>query len=106
LRENNQHGLNFTTEHRREASSPDLTANQLGSFSFNSLADLDAGRAPVCTRQLTPRARSENQWIGGMSLGDSYRPTDDLQLQYGVRRDGNRFFKEALYDYTDHDTLA
>ena len=43
--ENNKHRLKFTTELRRDAYAQDLTANQLGSFSFNSLADLDAGRA-------------------------------------------------------------
>src|SRR5919206_4299847 len=26
-----------------------------------------------------------------MSLGDSYKRTDNLQIQYGVRLDGNRF---------------
>ena len=96
--ENNKHRLKFTTELRHDQYAQDLTANQLGSFSFNSLADLDAGRPAVFTRQLTPRARSEGQWIGGMSLGDSYRPTDDLQLQYGLRLDGNRFSSEPLYN--------
>ena len=29
--------------------------------------------------------------VGAMSLGDAWRPTRDLQIQYGVRVDGNQF---------------
>ena len=36
------------------------------------------------------RAATGNTSLG-TSLGDSYRPTDDLQVQYGIRLDGNRF---------------
>ena len=38
----------------------DLTTNRLGSFNFNSLADLEAGRPASFTRQLSPRKRSES----------------------------------------------
>src|SRR5581483_5446217 len=89
--ENNKHKLKFTTELRRDSYSQDLTVNQLGSFTFNSLADLDAGRPVAFTRELSPQKRSESQYLAGLSLGDTYRPTDDLQIQYGVRLDGNRF---------------
>ena len=89
--ENNKHRLKFTTELRHDEYSQDLSTNELGTFSFNSLSDLAAGAPASFTRQLTPRARSDGQYVLGTSLGDSYRPTDDLQLQYGVRLDGNRF---------------
>jgi hypothetical protein len=68
--------------------------NQLGSFSFNSLADLEAGRPAAFTRQLSSRKRHEDQYVAGLSLGDAYKPTTDLQIQYGVRLDGNRFTAE------------
>jgi len=89
--ENNKHRLKFTTELRHDQYSQDLSANELGTFSFNSLSDLAAGLPASFSRQLTPRARSDGQFVLGTSLGDTYRPTDDLQLQYGVRLDGNRF---------------
>src|SRR5581483_6531804 len=96
--ENNKHRIKFTTELRRDQYAQDLTTNQLGTFNFNSLADLDAGRPASFSRQLTPRKRSEGLYIGGLSLGDSYRPSDDLQVQYGIRLDGNKFGSEPLYN--------
>ena len=35
--------------------------------------------------------QSASQLVGALSLGDSYRRNGDLQIQYGVRLDGNRF---------------
>jgi hypothetical protein len=88
---NNRHRLKLTTELRRDGYSNDLTANQYGTFRFNSLADLEADRPASFTRTLLPRTRSAGQWIGGASLGDSWRVNPDFQVQYGVRVDGNRF---------------
>jgi hypothetical protein len=92
--ENNKHRIKLTSELRRDSYAQDLTTNRDGSFTFNSLADLEAGLPASFTRQLSPRKRSESEYVGGVSLGDSYRPTDDLQLQYGLRVDGNRFMSE------------
>ncbi|HEY4217207.1 MAG TPA: TonB-dependent receptor [Gemmatimonadaceae bacterium] len=89
--ENNKHKIKFGTEFRRDNYAQDLTTNQLGSFSFNSLGDLQAGLPASYSRQLSPRTRSEAEYTGAFSLGDAYRPTDNLQIQYGVRLDGNRF---------------
>jgi hypothetical protein len=87
----NKHRIKFTTELRRDAFTQNQQMNTLGSFTFNSLADLEAQRPSSFSRQLSPRIRSGSQFIGGMSLGDSYRKSDDLQIQFGVRLDGNRF---------------
>src|SRR5439155_1163268 len=72
--------------------------NTLGSFTFNSLADLEAQQPSSFSRQLSPRTRSGSQFIGGLSLGDSYRKSDDLQVQYGVRLDGNRFSATPMFN--------
>src|SRR5689334_1271326 len=87
----NKHRIKFTTELRRDAFTLSQQTNTLGSFTFNSLADLEAQRPASFSRQLAPRVRSGSQFIGGLSLGDSWKKSDDLQLQYGVRLDGNRF---------------
>jgi hypothetical protein len=92
--ENNKHRIKFGTELRRDQYAQDVTTNQLGSFTFNSLADLDAGHPATFTRQLSPRTRSESEYVGALSLGDSYRANSNLQIQYGVRLDGNRFTSE------------
>ena len=88
---NNKHRLKLTSELRRESYDQDLTTNRLGTFAYNSLADLQANRPAVFTRQLAPRTRTGEQLVAALSLGDSYRPKPGLQLQYGVRLDGNRF---------------
>jgi hypothetical protein len=102
--ENNKHRLKFTTELRRDSYEQDLSTNQLGSFDFNSLADLQAGRPASFSRQLASQTRHEDEYVAGLSLGDAYKPTTDLQLQYGVRLDGNRFTAEPT-ENTDVERL-
>ena len=88
---NNKHRIKFTSELRRDAFTQNQQTNVLGSFSYNSLAELEAQQPSFFNRQLSPRIRHGSQYIGGVSLGDSYRKTDNLQLQFGARLDGNRF---------------
>lgn len=88
---NNRHRLKLTTELRRDAYAADQTANQYGTFRFNSLADLENGIPSTFSRSLLPRNRAASAWVAGASLGDSWRVNPDFQLQYGVRMDANRF---------------
>lgn len=88
---NNNHRLKLTTELRRDGTSQEQANNLLGTFSFNSLGDLQASRPSSYTRQLGIREREVNQVVGALSLGDAWRVTDNFQLQYGVRLDANRF---------------
>ncbi|MFN2637646.1 MAG: TonB-dependent receptor [Gemmatimonadaceae bacterium] len=94
----NKHRIKFTSELRRDAFIQDQRTNMFGSFSYNSLADLEARLPSSFSRQLSPRVRSGSQFIGGLSLGDSYKRTDNLQLQYGVRVDGNRFSSTPTFN--------
>jgi hypothetical protein len=87
----NKHRIKFTTELRRDAFTLNQQTNTLGSFTFNSLAELETQQPSSFSRQLAPKVRSGSQYVGGISLGDSYKKSDDIQLQYGVRLDGNRF---------------
>lgn len=87
----NRHRFKLTTELRRDAYEQDQTLNRLGTFTYNSLADLAANTPASYTRALSPRTREGNQVVGAVSLGDSYRLTSDFQLQYGVRVDANRY---------------
>lgn len=89
----NRHRVKLTSELRNDQFSQNVTFNQFGSFSYNSLADLQANTPASFTRTLSPRTRTGSQIVGAMSLGDAWRPTNDLQVQYGVRVDGNRFEK-------------
>jgi hypothetical protein len=87
----NKHRWKLTTDLRRDSYSQDQTNNRLGTFTYNSLADLASNTPALYTRALLPRAREGDQVVGAVSLGDSYRMNPNFQLQYGVRVDGNRF---------------
>ena len=91
---NNKHRLKLTSDLRYDGISQDQTNNLLGTFTFNSLADLAAGRPSQYTRQLTRREREAGLFTAGLSLGDSWRKSSNFQLQYGVRLDGNMFVDE------------
>ncbi len=91
---NNRHRLKLTTELRRDGSTLEQNNNMLGTFAFNSLADLEAQRPASFSRQLGARERDVSQLVAGFSLGDAWRKTDNLQVQYGIRVDANRFSSE------------
>ncbi len=88
---NNKHRLKLATELRRDGNDQNQTTNTLGTFSYNSLADLQAGIPASFTRSLVPRTRSSSIAVGAISLGDSWRKTQKLQIQYGLRLDANHY---------------
>jgi hypothetical protein len=88
---NNKHRLKLTSELRYDDFSQDQASNLLGTFTFNSLDDLAAGRPSSFTRQLTRLQRDAGQVTGALSIGDSWRKSSSFQLQYGVRLDGNKY---------------
>jgi hypothetical protein len=87
----NKHRVKLTTELQYGGSTQDPSSNLLGTFFFNSLEDLEAGRPASFSRTLTTRERSTGQLTGSMALGDSWRRTPDLQIQYGLRVDATRY---------------
>ena len=88
---NNKHRLKLTSELRYDRLSQDQSNNLLGTFTFNSLADLAAGLPAQYTRQLNRRQRDAGQLTEGVSLGDSWRKSSNFQVQYGLRVDANQF---------------
>ena len=90
----NKHRLKLTSELRRDAYSSNQTTNLLGTYFYNSLADLANDQPASFTRQLSPRVSGASQLVGAVSLGDAWRATNSLQIQYGVRLDGNRFLAD------------
>jgi hypothetical protein len=87
----NKHRVKLSGELRLQSFDQDFTTNALGTFVYNSLADLEAETPAAFMRTLSPRVRSGRQLLAGLSLGDAYRPMPDLQIQFGLRLDGNRF---------------
>ena len=91
---NNKHRLKLTSELRYDGVAQDMTSNMLGTFTYNSLADLAAERPAQYSRQLTRRERDVGQFVGALSLGDSWRKSNNFQLSYGLRLDGNVFLDQ------------
>jgi hypothetical protein len=87
----NKHRVKLSTELQYRGSSQDPSSNLLGTFTFNSLEDLEAGLPASFSRTLFMPERRNGSYTASMSLGDSYRRTQDFQLQYGVRADVTRY---------------
>lgn len=95
----NQHVLKLSSNIRDESYSNDQRSNLLGSFAFNSLADLEAGVPASFTRTLFSPIKTGRQLISSVSLGDFWRPGfGNLQINYGLRLDGNRFISRPEYN--------
>ncbi len=66
-------------------------ANALGTFTFNSIADFEAGRPASYTRTLASRDRNARSVNGALYLGDAWRHSPALQLTYGVRAEHSSY---------------
>ena len=95
---NNKHRLRLATDLRYEEQDQLLALNTLGTFTYNSLADFQSNAPASFSRQLSPRNRDVRQVVAGMSLGDSYRRTDNLQITYGLRVDGSRYLTAPTHN--------
>ncbi len=102
---NNKHTIKVTSSLSREHNTSDVNAS-LGSFSFNSLADLEAGVPAAYTRTLSAIHFPSDQLTAGVSVGDAWRPTSTVQVQYGVRADGNRFLFRPNFNAALRDTFG
>lgn len=94
----NKHRIKLSSELGFNGNTQDLSSNLLGTFTFNSLTDLASGTPASFTRTLTARQRSTGQMTGAIALGDSYRRSQDLQIQYSLRLDGSHFTASPTYN--------
>lgn len=76
----------------------DLTSNQLGSWSYNSLTDFDNNNPTEFTRTLTPTVNTGDTENGAIYLGDAWRISRAFQLTYGLRGEGTRFDGRPAYN--------
>jgi|KBSSwiStaDraftv2_1062776.scaffolds.fasta_scaffold17211_2 hypothetical protein len=94
----NRHRIKLGTELNASNTASDQSSNLLGTFTFNSLSDLESGLPASFSRTLTARRRSTGQLNGAMSLTDSYRRNPDLQIQYSVRVEGGHFTASPAFN--------
>ncbi|HTJ23418.1 MAG TPA: carboxypeptidase-like regulatory domain-containing protein [Gemmatimonadaceae bacterium] len=102
---NNKHTIKITSSVSREHNTSDVNAS-LGTFAFNSLADLEAGVPAAYSRTLSSIHFPSDQVTAAVSIGDAWRPSSKVQVQYGVRFDGNRFLLRPAFNPALRDTFA
>jgi hypothetical protein len=78
-------------ETRLDHFSQDPGGNRLGTFSFNSLADLAANQPASFTRTLFTPSRAGGEWSGALAASDQWAATQHFTLLYGARLEGNAF---------------
>jgi hypothetical protein len=69
-----------------------------GSFVFSSIGDFESGTPASFTRTSSSAEQSGRQVAGSMSLGDYWRPSQGIQVQYGARVDANRFLTTPAFN--------
>ena len=66
-------------------------SNALGSYTFSSLADFDAGRASSYSRTLVQPERSGAVWNAATAFVHTYAPSRFLGVMYGARLEADGF---------------
>lgn len=66
-------------------------SNALGSFAFNSLEALAAGRPASFTRTLSQPARDGTVWNSAVALAHQYAPSSFFRVLYGARFEADGF---------------
>ncbi len=66
--------------------------NQLGTFSFNSIADFSAGHPASFSRTLSQPARSGSVWNTAAAVAHQWAPTKFFSMLYGARVEVDGFF--------------
>jgi hypothetical protein len=80
-------------------SSEDLQgSNQFGTFSYNSLAELERGIAASYRRTLAPVTRDSRSYRWGVYAGDVWMAGRGFQLTYGGRLEGSNFGAPPPYN--------
>ena len=95
---NNAHRLKLEAEVGGERYEQRQESNRLGTFRYNSLEEFEQGRPAEFSRQLSTVSREGSHLSGWVSLGDSWRRARNLQFQYGLRLEWNRYGTAPMYN--------
>lgn len=88
-----RHRIKVFGQLRIDGSAQRARPNSLGAYSYNSLDDLAAGRPASFTRTLIQPDRTGVALNTALGMGSIYRTSAYFALQYGVRLEGNTFFR-------------
>jgi hypothetical protein len=85
-------------ESRLDGFSQDPASDRLGSFTFNSLADLQANRPAAFSRTLFTPSRTGGEWSGALAASDQWTRSPTFSLLYGARLEGNVYTSTPAYN--------
>lgn len=80
---------------QEERATVGAASSQAGAFTFDSLDDLERGRASAFTRNFAEEPAEAVRRYAALYLGDSWKPAERLGLVYGVRLEGSRYGQRA-----------
>lgn len=89
------HRITMTTDVRLDGYSDASTEGDLGTFTFGSLAQLAADQPTGYSRSISVPLRQGGEWNGFAAIGDLWRVSPTLRVQYGARVEGNAFTTHA-----------
>ena len=88
---NARHRLKFFGQLRADASTQRALPGGLGTFTYNSLDDLAAGRPASFSRTLVLPEREGQSWNGALGIGSIYRRDARFSMTYGARIEAGGF---------------
>jgi carboxypeptidase family protein len=80
-----KHRLKLGSYLNRTRVDDDQTPNQLGTFTFSSLAALSADSPSTFTRTLAPQDLDGTTWNAALYAGDTWHAAPGLHVMYGIR---------------------
>lgn len=86
-----RHRVKFFGQARIDATTQAATPGAFGSYFYNSLADLEAGRPASFSRVLALPAREGSAWNAAVGIGSVYRRSPLFSMQYGARIEAGGF---------------
>lgn len=76
----------------------DFATNRSGTFTYNSLEDLENNAPSQFTRTLAPTERNGGIWNSALYLGDTWRVSRAFQVTYGMRLEHTAYEGEPRFN--------
>ncbi|MEP6832784.1 MAG: carboxypeptidase regulatory-like domain-containing protein [Gemmatimonas sp.] len=89
------HAVKVTSDFRFDRYQSEVHTNPFGTFTYASLSDLSAGAPMSFSRTVNSPDRNGGAWNAFLAIGDNWRLTNNFQMMYGARLEGNVYTAHA-----------